>query len=242
MKRTIYFILSLCLLAGCRQAPKPVEQPLSKLEQLYRICPDSVMEFFDLSNDSLTEFPDLSRYVIRSLNLSHNLLDTVIPERLPLGIEKLDLSYNCFRDTLEIGDVLRDEKNIPIPPFRIIVIPTLADLDLSHNSLRYLLVWGSLLRRLDVSHNDSLDDINISRDLQYLDVSYDRNLGRLAFDPRRIDTLVQEGIDRELEGGIEPPALRSICYFVPVEEVDRDTIKRSCVARDSLDEKAPCRD
>ena len=250
MKRTIYILLTLCLLTGCRQAPKPVEQPLSKLEQLHRIRPDSVMEFFDLSNDSLTKFPDLSRYVIRSLDLSHNLLDTFIAERLPLGIEKLDLSHNCFRDTLEIGGIKRNEKNELIP-FRLIVIPTLVDLDLSHNSLRYLFVWGSSLRRLDVSHNDSLVNINTSLDLQYLDVSYDRNLGWLTIDPQKVDTLVQEGIDRKLEGGIVPPALRCVYRLTNPKiidvngdtiDVNGDTIKRSRAARDSVDEKAPCRD
>ena len=32
------------------------------------------MDYYDLSGDSLTEFPDLSRYVIRSLDLSYNRL------------------------------------------------------------------------------------------------------------------------------------------------------------------------
>ena len=65
-----------------------------KLERLHQISPDSVIAHYDLSGDSLKEFPDLSGYTIRSLDLSHNLLDTFVPRYLPTGLEKLDLSYN----------------------------------------------------------------------------------------------------------------------------------------------------
>ena len=232
MKRTVYFFLALCLLASCKQAPKPTEQkrPLAKLEQLYRIRPDSVIPFFDLSEDSLTEFPDLSRYVIRSLDLSHNLIDTFVAERLPLGIEKLDLSHNCFRDTLEIG-LKQNEKN---EPFLYIEIPTLIDLDFSHNSLRYLIVYGSLLRRLDVSYNDSLSFFGVDNQLQYLDVSYDNNLRRLAISPQKIDTVIQEGLEKELEGG--PPALRSVSIMTNPKIIDEceDTAETVRSASDSL--------
>ena len=82
MKIIIFIGLAL-LLASCKQEqkPEPVPEELTKLERLYRIRPDSVMKHYDLSNDSLTEFPDLSRYVISSLDLSHNLLDTIIRYR-----------------------------------------------------------------------------------------------------------------------------------------------------------------
>ena len=201
MKRTVCLFSLLCLLAACRQVPKATEpeRPLTKLEQLYRIRPDSVIPFFDLSGDSLTEFPDLSRYVIRSLDLSHNQIDTFLAERLPLGIEKLDLSHNCFSGDLTIG-LKRGKEG----PFLHFVIPTLADLDFSHNSLRDLHIYSSSLRRLDVSYNDSLVDVYANHTiLQYLDVSYDRNLGWLTLIPQMVDTVIQEGIDRELKGGIQ---------------------------------------
>ena len=74
MKRTVYLFLALCLLASCKQAPKPTGQkrPLTKLEQLYRTRPDSAIFSYDLSNCGISEFPDLSRYTIKSLNLSGN--------------------------------------------------------------------------------------------------------------------------------------------------------------------------
>ena len=235
MKRTIYIFVTLCLLASCKQAPKPTEQkrPLAKLEQLYRIRPDSVIPFFDLSGDSLTEFPDLSRYVIRSLDLSHNLIDTFIAERLPLGIEKLDLSHNSFSGDVHIG-VKSDGKYFTIPH---IAIPTLIDLDFSHNSLWHLIVYGASLRRLDVSYNDSLSYFDVDNQLQYLDVSYDNSLRRLAISPQKIDTVIQEGLEKELEGG--PPALRSVFIMTNPKIIDEceDTAENARVANDSLDGK-----
>ena len=121
------------LLASCKQEqkPKPVPEELTKLERLYRIRPDSVMKHYDLSNDSLTEFPDLSRYVIASLDLSLNQLDTIIPERLPLGIEWLNLSHNRLKGRLWIEDGS---------------MPTLRELDLSHNSLKNVSIGEDLYR------------------------------------------------------------------------------------------------
>lgn len=52
---------------------------LTKLEHLFLLPSDSVMNAYDLSNDSIVSFPDLSAYTIKTLNLSGNLLDTIIP-------------------------------------------------------------------------------------------------------------------------------------------------------------------
>ena len=107
MRCIIKLLLVLCLLASCKQAPKPIEREnaLAKLEQLYRIRPDSVIPFLDFSGDSLTEFPDLSRYAIDSLDLSHNQLDSLIVRHFPKGIKWLDVSYNCLGDTFFYGEL-----------------------------------------------------------------------------------------------------------------------------------------
>ena len=61
--------------ASCTERKAETPEPDSgKLEILRHVRPDSVMDYYDLSGDSLTEFPDLSRYVIRSLDLSYNRL------------------------------------------------------------------------------------------------------------------------------------------------------------------------
>ncbi len=169
----------LLLLFSCKREREPqlVPEELTKLERLYRIRPDSVMRSYDLSNDSLTEFPDLSRYVISSLDLSHNLLDTIIPERLPLGIERLNVSNNRLKETLKIYD-----------------IPTLEELDVSHNQLNVLVV-GEKLRRLVASHNHlEIVSLNIHHNVEYLDISYNPELyWQVDFNPRKVDTIRRDG-------------------------------------------------
>ena len=183
MKTLIGLMFILPLLASCKQGqkPQPIPEELTKLERLYRIRPDSVMKHYDLSNDSLTEFPDLSRYVISSLDLSHNLLDTIIPERLPLGIERLDVSYNRLK-----GRFLIKDKSLP----------TLRELNVSHNCLELLGVSGNL-QRLNMSHN-KINYINLGK-MQYADVSYNDldeigNYIIVDFWPVWVDTLIHEGI------------------------------------------------
>ena len=178
----IYIFIGLALLlASCKQGQKPQTVPVeqTKLERLYQIRPDSVMKHYDLSNDSLTEFPDLSRYVISSLDLSYNLLDTIIPERLPLGIERLDVSYNRLKGRLWIEDGS---------------IPTLRELNLSHNSLKNVSV-GEDLFRIIVPYNH-LEVITFShKHIRFLDISYNSELSdRVDFDPSEIDTIVRDGV------------------------------------------------
>ena len=169
------------LLASCKQGqkPEPFPEELTKLERLYRIRPDSVMKHYDLSNDSLVEFPDLSRYVIASLDLSHNWLDTIIPERLPLGIEWLNLSHNRLKGRLWIEDGS---------------IPTLRELDLSHNSLKNVSI-GEDLYRIIVPYNH-LKAITFSHKyIRFLDISYNSELSEwMDFDPSEIDTIVRDGV------------------------------------------------
>ena len=92
---------------------KEVIQQLSvreftKLEKLYLLPFDSVMNIYDLSNDSIVDFPDLSSYTIKSLNLSGNLLDTIIPHFLPKGLERMNLSNNKYKGRRTSIPVLTD--------------------------------------------------------------------------------------------------------------------------------------
>lgn len=62
------------------------------------------MDYYDLSNDSIVTFPDLSGYIIKSLNLSGNLLDTLVIDFLPQKIENLNLSHNHYKARVYIGE------------------------------------------------------------------------------------------------------------------------------------------
>ena len=183
MKALIRLMFIFLLLVSCKRVrePDPVPEELTKLECLYRIRHDSVVRSYDLSNDSLTEFPDLSMYVISSLDLSHNLLDTIIPERLPLGIEWLNVSHNRLKGALDI-----EKKSMP----------TLRELDVSHNCFESVYLTNNL-RRLNVSHN-KIRKLHCGG-MQYIDVSYN-NFEEISdfilvdFATFLMDTLVHEGI------------------------------------------------
>lgn len=155
------------------------KKELSKLEKLFLLPHDSVMVYYDLSNDNIANFPDLSVFTIKSLDLSHNLLDTLNPLFLPKGLEKLDLSHNLYCGFILI------EKNI---------MPFLKELDMSHNALNRIDI-GAPLYRINVSYNDlKVLDLN-HKNLQYLDISYNSDISeRVGFEPLWIDTIVRDGV------------------------------------------------
>ena len=73
-------------------------------------------------------------------------------------------------------------------------IPTLKELDVSHNQLNVLIVIGKL-RYLVASHNH-LEEIslNMNYNVEYLDISYNPELSWLVdFDPRKVDTIRRDG-------------------------------------------------
>ena len=128
------------------------------------------MNIYDLSNDSIVDFPDLSSYTIKSLNLSGNLLDTIIPRLLPKGLERLNLSNNKYKGFVNI---------------RRCTIPSLKEVDLSYNTLDSIRITEPLYRII-LSHNNlvfiGLNQKNI-------------HLNRLVrFEPSLIDTVISEGV------------------------------------------------
>ena len=154
------------------------------------------MDYYDLSGDSLTEFPDLSMYVIRSLDLSYNQLDSLVPERLPLGLERLDMSHNRLKGELEV------KKGS---------MPTLVELDLSYNRLNGIFIHESNLQRLILAHNNLCWNVVVTgKALRYLDVSYNRLLSPNPDTfPHETDTILWEGTPTGEGKMPPPPPLRS---------------------------------
>ena len=185
MKNIIYILLVSFLLLSCGMMSKkevtdqPPRNELTKLETLFLLPYDSVMDYYDLSNDSIVNFPDLSAFTIKSLDLSHNLLDTINPLFLPKGLEKLNLSHNLYCGFILI------RKN---------TIPYLKELDISHNALNRIDIAPPLYRII-LSYND-LTYANFNhKNLQYLDISYNPSLSeRVNFEPLWIDTIVRDGV------------------------------------------------
>ena len=158
---------------------QPLTKELTKLEKLFWLPYDSVMVYYDLSNDNIENFPNLSAFTIKSLDLSHNLLDTINPLFLPKGLEKLNLSHNLYCGFILI------RKN---------TIPYLKELDISHNALNRIDIAPPLYR-INVSYNDlNVIDLN-HKNIQYLDISYNSDISeRVSFEPLWIDTLVRDGV------------------------------------------------
>ncbi len=80
----LFYVLVCFLLLACQVDKKSkvvdvaVSGKITKLERLYLLSHDSILQSHDLSNDSITHFPNLSKYAINNLDLSSNLLDTII--------------------------------------------------------------------------------------------------------------------------------------------------------------------
>lgn len=198
-------MLLVLLVFGCRTGNKKhsfdriqEDKILTKLEKLLSLPQDSLLFSYDLSNDSLTTFPDLSDYSIKSLDLSHNLLDTIIINNLPKELERLNLSYNQYKGDLQIEET---------------TIPYLKEIDMSHNDLKGIYISEPLYRIL-LSYNDLTIACFNHKNLCYLDVSYNCNMpSEVCFEPTEIDTVVRDGVaeGKRLLGPI------SVRYYNPID-------------------------
>ena len=206
MKHTLTLFLIAFLFSCTGQKKQPQEEllpekKLSKLEQLMLLSKDSVIESYDLSNDSILEFPNLSDYTIKSLNLSHNLIDTTLPAYLPKEIEKLDLSYNLLNNIFdfqfELDSALEDTLN-KMDKYnalkKINRSHSIREINISHNNITGVYIKPDL-EKIIATHND-LKDIQFShRKIKYIDISNNSNLSNVVdFDPNVIDTVISNNI------------------------------------------------
>ena len=211
MKRIVLAISVIFLLAcqdrkadSCKQEFQLV--PIGgKLEKLLSLPQDTVLDYYDLSNDFLFDFPDLSGYTIKSLDLSHNYLDTFVEVFLPQELEVLNLSANYLNDFPHVGWTA---------PIR-----NLRDLNLSHNYLRRF-GYSYYISRLDLSYNNLLivrlfatygpyiaylnKDLakKFNKRMSYLNISHNPGLSNeVWFRPAGIDTVIYNNIanDKKLK-------------------------------------------
>ena len=211
--KTINILLLFLILFSCTTSTKQseeevVEVKLTKLEELLLLPTDTVMNYYDLSNDSISEFPDLSSYTIKSLDLSYNQLDTIIVDYMPKDIVSLNLSHNVFEGILDFSIDPKyllsfEERDKLYDKY------TIREIDLSYNDLTRIYITFPL-RKIDVSHND-VTYINFSHKyIEYVDVSYNPNLSNVvSFSPMLIDTVIHNNIANDKK-------LRDITmYIVP---------------------------
>lgn len=201
--RMLFYILACFLLLSCQVDKKSkvvdvsVSGKMTKLERLYLLSHDSILQSYDLSNDSITHFPNLSKYTINNLDLSGNLLDTLIIDFLPKKLERLNLSYNYYKGKVKIYEN---------------TLPDLKELDISHNELEAIVIFEPLQRIILSCNNFGLISLNHEH-LHYLDVSYNSRLTQeVSFEPTQIDTVVREGVaeGKRLYGPISIWSIKAI--------------------------------
>ena len=150
MRHTIALFLFICLsLSLGLNSSAPPTMKGEKLRALYRLPFQTELDYYDLSNDGLTEFPNLSMYKIKHLNISHNDIERInesgyhkkkeqqMAPCLPEGIETLDISHNKLQLLF-----------IPMD-----YAPQLKRLDASYNRLEGLQLTCRNLKEVNLSHN-----------------------------------------------------------------------------------------
>ncbi len=209
--KLLIIVINLLLFLSCTsdknksRTQKGITKKMGKLEQLLLLSKDSLICNYDLSNDSIKEFPNLSEYRIKSLNLSHNSLDTLIVDYLPKEIISINLSHNKLSNTLILNSGVLDSLAFK---FREISYSeaTIKEIDLSYNLIEELISFYKL-RKLIISHNNlKYLDLSSSQ-LEYLDISYNPNLNNVfSFPLSKIDTIKRIGIsnNKELKTRIGP--------------------------------------
>ena len=146
MKYLIYIILFSFLFLSCKMKSKkesskqPLTKELTKLEKLFLLPYDSVMVYYDLSNDNIENFPNLSAFTIKSLDLSHNLYCGFILIRkntIPY-LKELDISHNALN--------------------RIDIAPPLYRINVSYNDLDVIDLNHKNIQYLDISYNSDISE------------------------------------------------------------------------------------
>ncbi len=177
---------------------KKIERKISKLEQLMLLPKDTILDYYNLSNDSISTFPNLSSYTIKSLNLSHNQLDNILIDYLPKGIVKFDVSYNKLSGVLRLIQDEIEKKNIDVPAqMKLYKQETFKELNVSHNNLKGVNIAFSL-RKLIVSYND-ITYMNFNQgSIEYIDISNNSHLSNIVvFDPNKVDTIIRNNITND---------------------------------------------
>ena len=192
-------LLLIALLFSCTDQKKQTQEEFlpekksTKLEQLMLLPKDSIIKYYDLSNDSIKVFPNLSSYTIKSLNLSNNQIDTFLVEYLPKELLSIDLSHNLFKGDFTFQLSGQDSLSFKERQQQYDQA-TIRKINISYNTLTR--IFRSFpLRKNGVSHND-VTYINFDhRNIEYLDISHNPNLSNvLAIEPEEVDTIIREGI------------------------------------------------
>lgn len=211
LKSHFIFIVFLCFLFACKinseQGNKntdSVEQMLSKLNS------NDTIQLLDLSYKNIKELPDLSRFKVKKLNISHNSLDTLVMKNLPIYLVDLDASNNKIKNTFNFVYAVErlgfEVKNN--------ISKYIKKINLSNNEIKGVsfLLNKTEIKRIVLSNNN-LENITFfmpGRKLNYLDVSNNPKLSNIStIDVVIIDTIKSDKNTIPIKF-INPPVIRTI--------------------------------
>lgn len=200
---------------SCFQDKKPLEKvevdlkeinnPVAKKKNLTEILSNlkikDTIAFLNLSNLNLKKIPDLSKYNIKKLDISHNKLDTIPLSFLPKNLKKLICTNNNLKFFTSYNYI--NKKNIYDNSEL-----NLNEIDLSSNNLKsfnYTVRHKSLhlnsrdLKRINLSNND-LNYLSVNCDkVEYLNISNNKSLSNIFdFNISSIDTVLRNNIKNSL--------------------------------------------
>lgn len=218
--RYVVFLLFLALFS-CKSeedndVPFTVKKEKSVTEIISELNKTDTIPHLDLSHKKLDSIPDLSMFVIESLNLSYNNLDTIPFSKLPQTLRKLKCSHNkvtnfgVFYSTKAFfGEKAKKDLNNTNINFE--------EIDLSNNNLKFFNYSyhdkKSNIRKV-VLCNNNIEHISLNDNIEYLDISNNPNLPlEVNFRVEKIDTLLQKNnLTKVKTKLIQPPTNPIICF------------------------------
>jgi len=182
LKKLVIYTFLLVICVACK-ATDIDDNGVKKLKE------NETIDYLDLSNKGLQDFPDLSKFHIKNLNISHNEIKSFDLKYLPKGIVQLNMSFNKFKgstvfynsNTLTSIDI----SNNMLDTFAL-QLPNIKKINVSNNRLTYLRI-NKYLRPHDVNNDIGImDTLNISNNKDLSPI--------LKFPPTIFKTIIREGI------------------------------------------------
>ena len=219
----IVLILLVSLLVSCKkeietktnlpkqEKEKSVSEILSNLSKT-----DTILKLY-LSYKKLDSLPDLSKFKIITLDLSHNNLDTIPISKLPLTLRKLKCTDNKL-----IKFMMMNYKNSVIPelqPYHNSDL-NIEEIDLSNNKLKVVTIKmlsiqkNKILPKKIIVSNNKIENLAINDNIHYLDISNNLNINpEVLFAVEKIDTLIQTNNPKKLKTKRIPRPKKPIICF-----------------------------
>lgn len=232
------FLLLILSLISCKKeetkvALESVKEEKSVTEIISELSKSDTITHLDLSHKKLDSIPDLSMFLIESLDLSYNNLDTLILNKLPLSLKKLKCTHNNLKKF-----IATNYKNSSIPeliPYHTSDIK-FKEIDLSFNKLNVVVIktftnpkdMKNVLLRKVILSNNNIEELDLNDNVDYLDVSNNPNLPKeVNFSIKKIDTLLQKNNLNKLKTKrIQPPG-PIICSFEDIYATFPKTLKNA---------------